>query len=104
MDSELYIRKDSTPMLGVHLMIYTKGMLAAGRYKINPRRRLCCITAVDRFKVAKFDLTVSNVRKRPFETGRTTALRSRSIDVIYSAHPRMDRLKLCLITQISVQR
>ena len=35
-----YIRKDSTPMLrGVHLIIYIKGMLAAGRYKIYPRRR-----------------------------------------------------------------
>ena len=35
---------------------------------------LCCITAVCRFKFAKFEDTASNVRKRPFETGRTTAL------------------------------
>jgi len=35
-----YIRKDSTPVRdGVHLIIYIKGMLAAGRYKIYPRRR-----------------------------------------------------------------
>ena len=31
--------------------------MAAGRYKINPRGRFCCITAVLGFKVAKFDLT-----------------------------------------------
>ena len=40
-------------------------MIAAGRYKINPRGRFCCITAALRFKVARFDLTDSNVRKRP---------------------------------------
>ena len=56
-------------------------MIAVGRYKINPRRRFCCITAVDRIKVAKFEYPDSNVRKRPFETGRTNGLRSRSIDV-----------------------
>ena len=36
-------------------------MIAVGRYKINPRGRFCCITAVFRFKVAKFDCTDSNV-------------------------------------------
>ena len=32
-------------------------MLAAERYKINPRRRFGCITAVSSYKVAKFELT-----------------------------------------------
>ena len=68
-------------------------MIAAGRYKINPRGRFCCITAALRFKVARFDLTDSNVRKRPFETGRTNGLRSRSIDVSFlCSHPHAGRL------------
>ena len=58
-------------------------MIAAGRYKINPRGRFCCITAAYRFKFARFGNTDSNVRKRPFETGRTNGLRSRSIDVSF---------------------
>ena len=33
---------------------------------IHPRRRFSCITSVHRFKFAKFELTDSNVRKRPF--------------------------------------
>ena len=36
-------------------------MIAVGRYKINPRGRFCCITAVSSFKVAKFVTTDSNV-------------------------------------------
>ena len=36
-------------------------MIAVGRYKINPRRRFCCITAASSFKVAKFEVTDSNV-------------------------------------------
>ena len=68
-------------------------MIAAGRYKINPRGRFCCITTVLGFKVAKFDDTDSNVRKRPFETGRTSGLRSRSIDVSFlCSHPHAGRL------------
>ena len=35
----LYIRKDSITIAGIHLIIYIKGMVAAGRYKINPRER-----------------------------------------------------------------
>ena len=66
-------------------------MIAVGRYKINPRRRFCCITAVSRFKFARFDPTDSNVRKRLLETGRTNGLRSRSIDDIQSTHPLMGR-------------
>ena len=58
-------------------------MIAAGRYKINPRRRSCCITAVHRFKLATFEHTDSNVKKTSFETGRTNGLRSRSIDVSF---------------------
>ena len=50
-----YIRKERAPSWGVHLIIYIKGLVAAGRYKINPRRRFCCTTAVFRFKFAKFD-------------------------------------------------
>ena len=41
-------------------------------YKISPRERLCCITAVSSFKFARFDSTDSNVKKTSFETGRTT--------------------------------
>ena len=58
-------------------------MIAAGRYKINPRRRSCCITAVSSFKFARFDYSDSNVKKTSFETGRTNGLRSRSIDVSF---------------------
>ena len=62
---DYYIRKERAPSWGVHLIIYIKGLVAAGRYKINPRRRFCCITAVGRIKFAKFEATDSNVRKRP---------------------------------------
>ena len=62
---DYYIHKQRAPSWGVHLIIYIKGLVAAGRYKINPRRRFCCITAALSFKVARFDLTDSNVRKRP---------------------------------------
>ena len=67
--SDIYIyAKTVHPLLGIHLIIYIKGIIAAGRYKINPRRRLCCITAVLGFKVAKFDLhrqvTFENVLSR----------------------------------------
>ena len=67
-------------------------MIAVGRYKINPRGRFCCITAALRFKFARFVITDSNVRKRPFETGRTSGLRSRSIDVFKYSHPHIGRL------------
>ena len=40
--------------------------MAAGRYKINPRGRFCCITAVSRFKFARFVITDSNVKKTSF--------------------------------------
>ena len=59
----------------------------------------CCITTASSFKFAKFEHAASNVRKRPFETGRTTALRSRSIDVIYRTRPRADRPYHAIITQ-----
>lgn len=36
---------------------------------IHPRKRLCCITAVGKFKFARFDYTDSNVRKRLFPFG-----------------------------------
>ena len=36
-------------------------MIAVGRYKINPRGRFCCITAVSSFKFARFEQTDSNV-------------------------------------------
>ena len=36
---DYYIRKQRAPSWGVHLIIYIKGLVAAGRYKINPRRR-----------------------------------------------------------------
>ena len=65
--SDIYIyAKTVHPLLGIHLIIYIKGIIAAGRYKINPRERLCCITAVDRFKVAKFEYPDSNVKKTSF--------------------------------------
>ena len=44
-------------------------------------------------------IQTGNVRKRPFETGRTTALGSRSIDVIYRTRPRADRPYHAIITQ-----
>ena len=34
-----YTQRQYTHQSGVHLIIYIKGMIAAGRYKINPRRR-----------------------------------------------------------------
>ena len=35
----IYTQRKHTHCWGVHLIIYTKGMLAVGRYKINPRER-----------------------------------------------------------------
>ena len=35
----IHIRKESITIFGIHLIIYNKGKLAAGRYKINPRER-----------------------------------------------------------------
>ena len=95
-DSVSYIyAKRAHPLLGSTPYYIYKGKIAAGRYKINPRRRFCCITAAHGFKVAKFEHADSNVRNRPFETGRTTGQRSRSIDVIY-ARPRADRPEITL--------
>ena len=39
---------------------------------IHPRGRFSCITSVTRFKVAKFDYTDNNVRKRPFPSAVLT--------------------------------
>ena len=38
-ENHLCIRKESITIAGIHLIIYIKGMVAAGRYKINPRER-----------------------------------------------------------------
>ena len=66
-----------------------KGKLAAGRYKINLRRRSLLHNRCTWIKVAKFDNTDSNVKKTSFETGRTTGLRSRSTKLILlPAHAR----------------
>ena len=43
-------------------MLRKKGILSVEHIK-SPRRRLSCITAVDRFKVAKFEYPDSNVSK-----------------------------------------
>ena len=76
-----HIRKDSTHK-GTPYYIYKGNKSGVGIQLSTHADALCCITAVLGFKVATFDLTDSNVRKRPFETGRTTALGSRSIDVL----------------------
>ena len=63
-----YIRKDSTPMNGVHLIIYIKGMLAAGRYKINPRERFLLHYRCTKFQICEIWLeqtvTFENVLSR----------------------------------------
>ena len=73
--------------MGVHLIIYKEREIRRRDIKNHPRERFCCITAVSRFKVAKFEYTDSNVRKRPFETGPTNGLVPRSINVIYTCPP-----------------
>ena len=49
----LYIRKDSITIAGIHLIIYIKGMVAAGRYKINPRRRLLLHHRCTKFQICE---------------------------------------------------
>ena len=93
------------PICGIHLIIYVKGIFVSQEdIKSTHADALCCITAASRFKFARFDYTDSNVRKRLFETGRTTALGSRSIDIFYvPAHAWTGR-KMCLKTQNPLQR
>ena len=51
--SHTYIHTDN-PREGAHLIIYIKESDVSMNIN-HPRRRLCCITVVPRFKVAKFD-------------------------------------------------
>ena len=85
----VYIRKDSMPILWhTPYYIYKKGIMAAGRYKINPRGRFLLHHRCTWFpKLRSLVEQTVTLRKRPFETGRTTALRSRSIDVVLTCPP-----------------
>ena len=74
--------KRVSPLLAYTLLYIIKGNWPQGDIKSTHVDALCCITAVSRFKFARFEQTDSNVRKRPFETGRTTGQRSHSIDVV----------------------
>ena len=82
-DNHSIYAKTVHPQNGVHLIIYIKGKLAAGRYKINPRERFLLHHRCIKIQICEVWLAQTvTFRKRPFETGRTTALRSRSIDVL----------------------
>ena len=62
-----YIRKERAPLKGVHLIIYIKGNDSRRRdIKSTHVDASCCITAVSRFKFARFDSTDSNVKKTSF--------------------------------------
>ncbi len=60
--------------------------------KSSYRRRLCCITAAYRFKVAKFDLTDSNVKKTSFRDWPYNWPEVSFHKIKFVAHPRADRL------------
>ena len=93
----LYIRKDSTPIAGNTPYYIYKGNVAAGRYKINPRERFLLhhrCTWIQSCEVWSYRQVT--FRKRPFETGRTTALGSRSIDVIYLPTHRLGQALLLM--------
>ena len=62
-----YICKERAPLKGVHLIIYIKGNDSRRRdIKSTHVDVSRCITAASRFKVAKFEVTDSNVKKTSF--------------------------------------
>ena len=52
--SRLLYTPRRTPPMRVHLINIYKRKIRRREYKTHPRERFCCITAVDRSKVAKF--------------------------------------------------
>ena len=93
---DFYIRQDAPHQWGYTLFIYIKEKSGAGNIKTHPRERLCCITAVSRFKFAKFENHRQvTFRKRPFETGPTNGLVSLPSMLFTYAHPLLSRLYRC---------
>ena len=88
-----YIRQDAPHPWGYTLFIYIKEKSGAGNIKLTHANVSCCITAVDRFKFARFDLHRQvTFRKRPFETGPTNGLVSLPSMLFTYARPLLDRL------------
>ena len=77
------------PTNGYTLFIYIYNRIIRRRNIKSPHANVpCCITAVSRFKVAKFENHRQvTFRKRPFETGRTTGLRSLPSMSKFTARP-----------------
>ena len=73
-------------------LIYIYKERGRGEYEIHPRERFVASPLLCRFKVAKFDQHRQvTCWKRPFETGRTTGLRSLpSMSILPPAHTRTD--------------
>ena len=93
---QFYIRQDAPLAWGYTLFIYKKEKSGAGNIKTHPRERLCCITAVSRFKFAKFENHRQvTFRKRPFETGPTNGLVSLPSMLFTYARPLLGRLYRC---------
>ena len=70
-------------------------MIAAGGYKNQPTRTLLLHHRCTWIQICEIRTNRQvTFRKRPFETGRTNDLRSRSIDVIVRARPLVDRFRV----------
>ena len=78
------------PLSGTPYYIY-KGNIRRRDIKSTYRRRLCCITAAYRFKVAKFEVTDSNVSKTSFRDWPYNWPEVSFHKINFVAHPRADR-------------
>ena len=88
-DSRLvYIHKESMAIAGIHLIIYIRRELwPQGDIKSTHADVSVALPLSLDSKLRSLIVQTGNVRKRPFETGRTTALGSRSIDVVLTCPP-----------------
>ena len=67
-------------------------MQDVGEYKIHPRGRFVASPLQVDSNLRDLILQTGNVRKRPFETGRTTGLRSLPTMLNLTARPHSGRL------------
>ena len=82
------------------LFIYIYKERGRGEYNIHPRERFCCITAASGFKVAKFEITDSNVKKTSFRDWPYNWPEVSSIDVKIYRPPTLRRTFRCKFTYI----
>ena len=88
-----YICKERAPLNGVHLIIYIKGNDSRRRdIKSTHVDVSRCITAASRFKVAKFEVTDSNVKKTSFRDWPYNWPEVSFHKINFIAYPRADRL------------